>query len=455
MKPGSVLSVYWNSWWLAPAIALLALLVFAASELVPPLMAGPHTWLALFFTICVSTLGLFVVAIGNLARKRWAMGFLHLLFGMIPAAAIGRLVLLAAMFCAMLGPSEDHFADNLIIPEGMEVVETNVGSDRGFIVTPSSAAAADSGPDHFQHALLDAFKQPGGNDANVTVSVDALARLHTAAPDLLRRYLAANPAWRVFAERGKRFATRRWKVGGEWQYTLHGYYTEFDQHLGVGSAVRFQHRLTLGFTGEPWAGRRRGGTQIPPGDTRPLNLSDDNRMHESRLIVDLPQNLVVEIFEQSESMERVLTRATLDLLEAELAPLVTTPTWEAAREMLPAGSVRVGVPSIEVRQSFQPGIYDVEIWVNPAEPGMIYLRAFELTRGTALSTSRLAQASNEWVGWSDAPGELFFSNSHVTIYEGDWGKPYAARFEVWFVPDRGGPERKLLDTVFKIEGWQR
>jgi hypothetical protein len=51
--------------------------------------------------------------------------------------------------------------------------------------------------------------------------------------------------------------------------------------------------------------------------------------------------------------------------------------------------------------------------------------------------------------------ELFFSNAFFTIYEGDWGKPYAARFEVWFIPDSGAPEWKLLERVFKIEGWQR
>jgi hypothetical protein len=51
--------------------------------------------------------------------------------------------------------------------------------------------------------------------------------------------------------------------------------------------------------------------------------------------------------------------------------------------------------------------------------------------------------------------ELFFSNTHFTVYEGDWGKPCAARFEIWFVPDSGAPERKLMEKVFKIEGWQR
>ena len=43
-----------------------------------------------------------------------------------------------------------------------------------------------------------------------------------------------------------------------------------------------------------------------------------------------------------------------------------------------------------------------------------------------------------------------------TIYEGHWGKPYAARFELWFVSDNsGGQEKKLLEKNYKIEGWQR
>ena len=46
-------------------------------------------------------------------------------------------------------------------------------------------------------------------------------------------------------------------------------------------------------------------------------------------------------------------------------------------------------------------------------------------------------------------------SSKTFDYEGDWGKPYAARLEVWFTPDSGGPDRKLMEKTFKIEGWQR
>ena len=145
----------------------------------------------------------------------------------------------------------------------------------------------------------------------------------------------------------------------------------------------------------------------------------------------------------------------MEQIEAELASLAAQPTEETLRGSLPPGSIGIGSPSLELRNSFQSGLYDATLWINPGEPGMVYLKAFEVTQGTPLSASRLREASNEWVGWSDNPKELFLSNTHFTIYEGDWGKPYAARFEVWFIPDADAPERKLLEKVFKIEGWQR
>ncbi len=56
---------------------------------------------------------------------------------------------------------------------------------------------------------------------------------------------------------------------------------------------------------------------------------------------------------------------------------------------------------------------------------------------------------------SDKPKEQFFYNSEITVYEGDWETYYPALLELWFVPDCGKPERKLIEKIFKIEGWQR
>lgn len=165
--------------------------------------------------------------------------------------------------------------------------------------------------------------------------------------------------------------------------------------------------------------------------------------------------LVVEVFEQSGGAERRLTKAGIGYVAEEIGALLKQPDEAGLRQQLPAGSIRAGEPTIDLRNSFQPGIYDAYIWANPGEPGRVYLKAFEVTKGTALSVRSLDKRSNEWIGWSDDEGELFLSNTHFIIYEGDWGDPYAARFEVWFAPDSGEAERNLLSRVFRIQGWQR
>ncbi len=103
----------------------------------------------------------------------------------------------------------------------------------------------------------------------------------------------------------------------------------------------------------------------------------------------------------------------------------------------------------------QGGIYQAEIFCNPGEPGKLYLKVYEITKGTRLSESRLGHACNEIPGWSDNPNELFYSQMNFTIYEGNWGQFYGARFEVWLKPFSGAPERKLFERNYKIQGWTR
>ena len=345
----------------------------------------------------------------------------------------------------MFGPSEDHFADNLTIPPDLVVSKP----------VDEIEAAPGAPEDTFQAHLLAALKTTGSGDESVTADLTSLIRLQRQHPDLLRRYLATSAAWRVFNEHGNVFATRRWMIDSHWQYTLHGYYTRSNIDMWSKAAIPdFQSRTTIGLTGVPWWRGNSKTTRCQVGTTVQVTLSEGNQMHESHCVVTAG-NMVVEVFEQSQARERRLTKAALKYLNEELQPLANAPSWTTIQTTLPAGSIRHGTPSFELRNSFQPGLYNSEVWVNPGEPGMIYLKAFEVTRGTPLSVESLKEYSNEWVGWSKDPQQLFFSNTHFTIYEGDWGKPYAARFEVWFVPDSGAAERKLLDKVFKIEGWQR
>ncbi|MDR1516827.1 MAG: hypothetical protein LBS52_01790 [Dysgonamonadaceae bacterium] len=111
--------------------------------------------------------------------------------------------------------------------------------------------------------------------------------------------------------------------------------------------------------------------------------------------------------------------------------------------------------NFQLYNSFQPGLYGYAFWTTQIESGTIYLKAFEITQGYALSADRLSKSSSVKV-YNPADGVMKFgTTSHFTIYEGDWGQPYAARFEVWFKPDNGGQERKLVEKNYKIEGWQR
>lgn len=115
-----------------------------------------------------------------------------------------------------------------------------------------------------------------------------------------------------------------------------------------------------------------------------------------------------------------------------------------------------------VYNSFQPGLYQYTFWTKRIERGKIYLKAFEVTQNEPLSVDRLKESSTISV-YNPTDSLVMFqmdkANSQYgrpfTIYEGDWGKPYAARFELWFVPDNGGHERKLIEKNYKVEGWQR
>lgn len=451
MRFNALVSRYFNSSWLASLVCFVALLALAAIGLgyaqAPPWIAG-----GVFIVFGVAVLGMVVVAVGNFVRRRWWQGFLHL--AMLLLAGGGLIIVIMATVFATSGPSEDHFADDLNIPQGIEVTVPTSASVPMAATSASKEHDATSSVDDFQSSLLGALRRDDGGDSTVSASVDALVALHSQHSDVLMRYLAANPAWRVFAERGGRYATRRWMLHGQWLYTLHGYYTRSDLDVSR-SQPYFQFRLTLGLSGKPWARFGSNDTGMKAGQSQRLVLSTENQMHQSHLVIDAGNDLVVEVLEQSNTKERRLTKECLHYLQTELAPLAAAPEWETIHHLLPPGSIRHGQPTVELQQSLQPGIYDVWIWANPGEPGMVYLKAFEITKGTALSVDRLKQYSNEWIGWSDDPAELFLSNTTFTIYEGDWGKPYAARFEVWFAPDRGGPERKLLEKVFKIEGWQR
>ena len=150
------------------------------------------------------------------------------------------------------------------------------------------------------------------------------------------------------------------------------------------------------------------------------------------------------IAEGSIGKERRLTKTAIKQFESELEPLAKSPTEETL-SLITGDAKKTGRSDLVIHKTtWGGGYYDAEVWCNPSESGLIYLRAYEITKAQRLFKRRLRESS-ESVGWSRDPQELFFAKFNFKIYEGDWGQYYGARFEVWFEPDSGQPERKLFE----------
>ena len=400
---------------------------------------------ALFCAVGLAFLGLIAASIWNFIKKRSRIGVINLLL-VFACGAATVFALGFVMFASMFGPSEDGFADNLTIPEGIEIAEPDHDTtDRWGANTPK-------GSDDFQDIVRKTLAVPGNNTAEFIPAMPSLRRASIDHFETFSDYVEASPDWHVFIERGNRFASRRWSYGGEPRDTLHGYISEFS------GASRFQTRCLLCLDRKQWS---RYSVQHEQEGSEPIkpDMSMGNQLHESRVMIECG-GVWVEIFEQSDNSERRVTKATATNLEKEFSEFLKDP--EAAvtaartrsRELASRLAGDGGHP-FRLLTGMQPGIYGVVYSLNPGEPGSVYLKAFEVTKGIPLSVDRLEGKSKTRMTWSAAPSERFGAKAGFTIYEGDWGKPYAARFEVWFTPDSGEADRKLAERIFKIEGWQR
>lgn len=109
----------------------------------------------------------------------------------------------------------------------------------------------------------------------------------------------------------------------------------------------------------------------------------------------------------------------------------------------------------QLYSSFQPGLYEYDLWLKSKIDGTVYLKAFEITQNIQLSNSSLRDRSTLEVEATNDKVKKFDLKRHFTIYEGDFGQPYGARFEVWFIQSDGKREFKILEKNYVIEGWMR
>ena len=109
---------------------------------------------------------------------------------------------------------------------------------------------------------------------------------------------------------------------------------------------------------------------------------------------------------------------------------------------------------LQIWDGFQGGIYYYDFYYGPLPAGEIYLKCFEATEDIPLSDYRLKKASKVKINGTSTFSKLV-DKQEFTIYEGVFHDYYAARIEVWFKDAKTGDEKKLLEKVYRVEGWMR
>lgn len=109
---------------------------------------------------------------------------------------------------------------------------------------------------------------------------------------------------------------------------------------------------------------------------------------------------------------------------------------------------------LQLWNDFQGGLYCYDFYYPSLPSGDIFLRAYEVTKNIPLHLERLEPRSTVSID-STATFSQLVDNKKFTLYYGDWGDFYAARFEVWHRNAVTGEETKLLEKIYRVEGWMR
>ena len=109
---------------------------------------------------------------------------------------------------------------------------------------------------------------------------------------------------------------------------------------------------------------------------------------------------------------------------------------------------------LQIWRDSQGGSYKYDFYFGNLESGEIFLRCYEVSSNTPLSEDRLTEQSRVRISPQKQFGKVVNKQS-FTIYEGDWDDYYAARIEVWFKSSETNKESKLMEKIYRVEGWMR
>ena len=432
------------STWKPAGLALLILFGYLILEAIPAPVVLIEAFVVLFV---ISLCFLIAASIYQFWNNSWKKGLVSLFI----LLGVGAVSYLPLMFLVWFGHWNDPFGRYIVIPPDM-VVETPLELRASPIVVANDADGLE-----FKKSLGTAPFD--STDTSVTVDLKILNRFSGANRMILLRHLATSAKWYVTEELGQICAYMRMVTkNGHWENQFGGNYTHSD--FGSWRDKYFQTRTVLVLDDPVRHEPRQNATTVVSVGVGKIKLNIEkslNYKNESYLAVrsDGP---TLNIYEDSDILPRRITALALSRVEVELTELWQS---EIARSrgfdlsLMPLESMKRDAPEIYVASESGNANYHVYAYANPGEAGRTYLKVFEATENNRLSEERIGRSSVEYMGWSDDPAEVFLYHSLITVFEGDNHIYYPARFELWFAPASGGPERKIIEKIFKVAGFER
>lgn len=437
---------YRDRWWVPFTTSIALLLIAVLITLFPP-----NSWLLGFSLIVIlpSLIGMLGVTLWQLFRREFRRGLVNLSLFCV-SSSICVVVFLMQSFYATSSHRPEDFGKDIVIPKGMHVIQP-IGLHEN--AQPFDIESSDPRVSLFVESTEEALIQ--GQTINVDASI--LDAFTGDEKERLFRHLATSVKWLVTGSRDKRVAIRRHVKRNIWKGGLNGFHSEpLNELTSLSKQIQYRILLNLDDDGEP-AARSKNDTVVKTrSGPVALNIVNTDTQGMSSNLIIRSNSLSLEIFEQTPSRERYITSAAIKLVEDELRALLASKTSKSRDfdiSLMPQESIKRRDKKMSIT-SEGDGNYFLYSYINPGEPGHVYLKAFEAIENTPLSVETLKKDTIRYTGWSNDPEEKFLCVTKAALYEGSPGTSYPARIEFWFSPQSGKPERKLTQNIYNVEGRQ-
>lgn len=303
------------------------------------------------------------------------------------------------------------------------------------------------------------------NSPSVDISDDTINQFTDHERAFLLRHLASSAYWQLRDHDGTPKAVRRQHICGALQMSFNGVYASGSDPDAPRSQIvlMMQPYQPSGKEKEQLTMTTAGSAPIP------LRLRQHGSEYISELVIAGPI-LSLYVFEGSPYQERQLTQEALLAVNQELATVLAS-----QQEISEKGYAQEAIPEISVMRSEMSilevtdeaccdssgcsgscaldGLCQVGAYINPSEAGYAYIKVFAESDNRQLCADDIHRRSIEYVGWSDNSSDKFFYDVNITICKDqstESREDFPARFELWFHPDDGGTERKLIEVTRTI-----